>query len=107
VIALIDPGLVALIGVILTPISLFSVGWLTARSAAKLAAQQQSTHSLVENVDRAVNNKPAGEQTMASQVDDLHKAMPTAPSPEPLRAVVDRMAEQLAALSDRLNELPP
>lgn len=59
---------------IITALAALVAASATAYAAVRTARRLEITHRLVEEIDRAVNTKKPGEQSMVAQIDDLHQS---------------------------------
>ena len=59
----------------------------------------KATHGLVVEVDKAVNGKPPGDQTMVSQVQDLHDDRTSTPVSGGIRPMLEQLTADVGALT--------
>ncbi len=67
------PGEVA---ALITAVGVLIAAMAGAYATVKSTRTIRATHTMVQQVDAAVNGKAPGESTMVSQVQDLHDAIP-------------------------------
>lgn len=68
------------------------------RKLAQARRMVESTHAMVVQVDRAVNGKPMGEETMVAQVQDLHDREPAQEDADAVLPLLRQLASDVAAL---------
>jgi hypothetical protein len=73
----------------------------TGRAVKRVEEQVGAVHHTIGEIDKAVNGKAPGEQSIAGQIDDLHKELPAsilAAAPEPaLEAGIKPLVQLLVA----------